>query len=64
VLEARVPDGRGSLARPLPATAIIDKFRDNAARALPHEQVREIEQLTLGLDTLPDVRTLARRCRG
>jgi 2-methylcitrate dehydratase PrpD len=64
VLEARVPDGRGGLACPLPATAIVDKFRDNAARALPDGAVREIERLALGLDTLADVRALTRLCRG
>src|SRR5262249_53588961 len=35
LLEARTPDGRGGPARPLPAQAIVDKFRDNAGRALP-----------------------------
>ena len=57
-LEARAPDGRGSRARPLPAEAIVEKFRDNAARALPPPRVAEIERAVLALDTLGDVRAL------
>jgi 2-methylcitrate dehydratase PrpD len=64
VLEARVPDGRGSPARPLPPAAIIDKFRDNAARALPTSRVAEIERVVLRLDALPDVRALTSLLRG
>jgi 2-methylcitrate dehydratase PrpD len=63
VLEARVPDGRGSLACPLPPEAIVEKFRDNAGRALPPADVAEIERTVLTLDTLADVRTLAVLCR-
>jgi 2-methylcitrate dehydratase PrpD len=64
MLEARAPDGRGSLARPLPEEAIVEKFRDNAGRALPSARVREIERAVLGLDALPDVRALLTLCRG
>jgi 2-methylcitrate dehydratase PrpD len=64
VLEARVPDGRGSLACPLPPEAIVEKFRDNAARALPAARVAELEHAALSLDTLPDVRMLVTLCRG
>jgi 2-methylcitrate dehydratase PrpD len=63
VLEARSPDGRGSLARPLPREAIVEKFRDNAGRALPAAHVAELERDVLGLDTLADVRALTVRCR-
>ena len=63
-LEARAPDGRGSLARPLPPEAIVEKFRDNAGRALPAERVAAIERATLALDSLPDVRALVTLCRG
>jgi 2-methylcitrate dehydratase PrpD len=63
-LEARTPDGRGSLARPLPAEAIVEKFRDNAGRALPAARVAEIERATLALDQLGDVRELVALCRG
>lgn len=62
-LEAQAPDGRGSLARPLPDEAVVEKFRDNATRALPMEQVREIERLALRLDTLSDIRALTTLCR-
>jgi len=62
-LEARAPDGRGSLARPLPPDAIVEKFRDNAGRALPAARVAEIERATLALDTLRDVRSLVTLCR-
>jgi 2-methylcitrate dehydratase PrpD len=64
VLEAKAPDGRGSLARPLPPQAIVEKFRDNAARALPAARVSEIERCALDLDALDDVRALVGLCRG
>jgi 2-methylcitrate dehydratase PrpD len=62
-LEARVPDGRGSVARPLPAEAIVEKFRDNAGRAVAPARVAEIERAVLGLDRLEDVRALTTLCR-
>jgi 2-methylcitrate dehydratase PrpD len=64
LLEARTPDGRGSLACPLPPQAIVDKFRDNAGRALPAARVAEIERMVLGLDAVTDVRKLAALLRG
>jgi len=63
-LEARAPDGRGSVARPLPPEAIVEKFRDNAGRALAAARVAEIERAALSLDALADVRVLAALCRG
>ena len=63
-LEGKAPDGRGSLACPLPPQAIVEKFRDNASRALPRARVEEIERCALGLDALDDVRTLMGLCRG
>jgi 2-methylcitrate dehydratase PrpD len=63
VLEARAPDGRGSVARPLPAEALVDKFRDNAGRALPPPRVAAIERAALRLDGLHDVRALTALCR-
>jgi 2-methylcitrate dehydratase PrpD len=63
-LEARAPDGRGSLACPLPDEAIVEKFRDNAGRALPAARVAEIERAVLRLDEVADVRELAVLCRG
>ena len=56
VLEARAPDGRGSQARPLPPEAIVEKFRDNASRAVAPTRVGEIERAVLALETLRDVR--------
>lgn len=62
-LEAREPDGRGGLRRPLPPTAIVEKFRDNACRVLPAARVDELEHAALALDTLGDVGALMRLCR-
>ena len=62
-LEARVPDGRGSPSRPLPAEAIVEKFRDNAGRAVAPARVAEIERAVLALDALADVRGLTTLCR-
>jgi 2-methylcitrate dehydratase PrpD len=64
VVEAREPDGRGGPARPLPARAIVEKFRANAGRVLPSGRVAEIERATLALDTLSDLRALMPLCRG
>jgi 2-methylcitrate dehydratase PrpD len=64
VLEVREPDGRGGPARPLPASAIAEKFRDNARRALPAARVEEIERAVLDIDGAPDVRKVLGHCRG
>ena len=64
VVEAREPDGRGGPTRPLSEAAIVQKFRDNAGRALPEVRRAELEQAVLSLDGAPDVRkvvALARR---
>jgi 2-methylcitrate dehydratase PrpD len=63
-LEARAPHGRGGPERPLPAEAIVEKFRDNARRALPAARVDAIERAVLELDRLKSVRDLMRLCRG
>jgi 2-methylcitrate dehydratase PrpD len=63
VLEARVPDGRGSLACPLPSEAIVEKFRGNAARVLPPGALAQLEHAVLRLDELSDVRTVTGLCR-
>lgn len=63
LLEARAPDGRGSVARPLPAGAVVDKFRDNARRALDGARVAALERAVLALDSLGDVREVAHLCR-
>jgi 2-methylcitrate dehydratase PrpD len=63
-LEARTPDGRGGVERPLPPEAIVEKFRANATRALPPARVAELERLVLRLDQLSDVRSVTTLCRG
>jgi len=63
VLEAREPDGRGSLARPLPPNAIVEKFRDNAGRALSAEAVDALERAVLALEGAPDMRKVIFGCR-
>jgi 2-methylcitrate dehydratase PrpD len=62
-LEARVPHGRGGPDRPLPPEALVEKFRDNARRALPAARVAALEQRVLELDRLKSVRELMRLCR-
>jgi 2-methylcitrate dehydratase PrpD len=62
-VEAREPDGRGGPERPLPAAAIVEKFRDNAARALPAARVDQLEAAVLALDTLADAGEILRLCR-
>jgi 2-methylcitrate dehydratase PrpD len=62
-VETRVPDGRGSVACPLPPEAIVEKFRDNAGRVLSPARVAEIERTALALDRLADVRVLLALCR-
>jgi len=63
VLERKELDGRGGRRRPLPAGAIVEKFRANAGRALPAARVEEIERAALALDGLADVGALMRLCR-
>jgi 2-methylcitrate dehydratase PrpD len=63
VLEVREPDGRGGPARPLPVSAIVEKFRDNARRALPAPQLDELESAVLQLDGVPSVRKVLGLCR-
>jgi 2-methylcitrate dehydratase PrpD len=60
VLQAREPDGRGGPGRPLPASAIVEKFRANAGRTLPAARVDELQAAALAIDTLGDVGMLMR----
>jgi 2-methylcitrate dehydratase PrpD len=62
-LEARVPHGRGGPERPLPRQALVEKFRDNARRALPAARVAALERAVLDLDRLKSIRELMRLCR-
>ena len=63
VLEVREPDGRGGPTRPLPASAIVDKFRDNAGRALPATRRDELERAVMALDGAPNVGKVIALCR-
>ena len=63
VVEAREPDGRGGARRPIEPQAVVEKFRDNAARALGAAAVQRIEDAALGFDALHDVGALMRLCR-
>jgi 2-methylcitrate dehydratase PrpD len=63
LVEAREPDGRGGPERPLPPAAVVEKFRDNAARALPPARVERLEAAVLALDTLADAGEVLRLCR-
>ena len=56
--EAREASNRGGPEAPLPVEALVEKFRDNAARALPEAQVRALEKSALGLEGLDDVGAL------
>ncbi len=62
-LEARMPNNRGGPDAPLAVSEIVDKFRDNASRALPEGQVRALEKVTLGFEGLDDVAALMALCR-
>ena len=63
VLEARQDDGRGGPSRPLSRAAIVEKFRRNAACALPPRRVEEVQAAALGLDRLASVASLMALCR-
>ena len=62
-LEARAPHGRGGPERPLPAEAIVEKFRDNARRALPAVRVAALERAVLELDRVKSAGDVMRLCR-
>jgi 2-methylcitrate dehydratase PrpD len=64
VVEAREPDGRGGPARPLAESAIVQKFRDNAGRALSETRRTELERAVLSLDGAPDVCKVIALARG
>src|SRR6202521_840681 len=55
-LRHREQINRGNGERPLGESAIIEKFRRNAARAASPERVRGVEELVLALDGQADVR--------
>jgi 2-methylcitrate dehydratase PrpD len=62
-VEVREPDGRGGPARPLPPSAIVEKFRENAGRLLPEARRDELERAVLALEGSPDIRKVLALCR-
>ena len=62
VLEHAEPINRGSAERPLSAEEVEDKFRRNARRVLPAEQVAALIAAVHGVDRAPNVQTLAQLC--
>lgn len=58
VLSAREDVNAGSTEKPLAASAIEEKFLDNAQRVLPASRAREIRDLILNIDRCADVRTV------
>ena len=57
------PVNRGSFLRPLADADVADKFRRNAARALPPAQVEAVETAVAALDAAPDVGALTAALR-
>jgi 2-methylcitrate dehydratase PrpD len=63
LLERRQPANRGGPEYPLSRHEIIEKFRDNASRALPAERVRDLERAVLDLEGAGDCRGILGLCR-
>lgn len=61
-LEAREPDGSGSVLRPIGAEALAEKFRDNAAY-VPGVDAERLVALAGRLDRLDDAAELLSACR-
>jgi 2-methylcitrate dehydratase PrpD len=57
--EAEVPHQRGGPENPMSETEVCDKFRSNAALALPEATVRRLQDAILALDERDGVRDLA-----
>jgi 2-methylcitrate dehydratase PrpD len=62
-LEARAGDARGGPASPLPAEAIVQKFRANARAALAADRMEALERRVLDLERLPSLRLITALCR-
>jgi 2-methylcitrate dehydratase PrpD len=63
VLERDEPLNRGSAERPLSEAEVVAKFRRNAERALPAEQVDLLAAAVQNVDSAPSVRPLAAALR-
>ena len=59
MLERDEPINRGSAERPLSDADVAAKFRRNAARALPAEQIERLAAAVQNVDSAPSVRALA-----
>lgn len=59
ILAHREQINRGAAERPITEGEIVDKFRQNAALALPQERAERILDAVLRLDAMADVQTLA-----
>jgi 2-methylcitrate dehydratase PrpD len=58
-LEAELRHQRGGTEHPMSAADIVDKYRANAALALPPAAVAELERAALALDDEPDLAAFA-----
>jgi 2-methylcitrate dehydratase PrpD len=61
-LEHREVINRGHPDKPMQATEVQDKFRDNARRALTDEQIEAVIEAVHRLDELSSVAELAALC--
>jgi 2-methylcitrate dehydratase PrpD len=64
VFKHREQVNRGADERPLTADEIIVKYQDNMRTATSREITATVQDLVLGLDTLPDSRALGEALRG
>jgi 2-methylcitrate dehydratase PrpD len=62
--EASQDHARGGPEEPLVPSEIIDKFRDNAARALPRPRLVALEDALLGLERAGDLKSVLSLARG
>ena len=63
VFEREEPINRGNPENPMPQEEVEEKFRRNAARALPPEKVEAAARAALALDDAPDLGDLMAACR-
>lgn len=62
VLEARQEHNRGGPEQPLSEAEVVEKYRDNASRALAPARVAELEKAVLGVEGAADLGALAALC--
>ena len=61
---AREDVNLGSAERPLPASAIEEKFLANAQRVMPQQRAEEIRDLLLGIESCEDVSAISAKLGG